>query len=170
MEVTYGHICYHWKLMIKDESFLPGPSSNCFLSSSTSVPRFRNLPFSITPLFLQPSYATMPSPTWLWNSSHICLLFPNMSLPRCRPHPHMFAPLHQLPSLPHHLTISPLLCLHTIYNSWSSWNTQEDTIVPHHLENKAKLYILISHTFIIPPPASNQLSSSIPSPIINSLF
>ena len=71
--ITCGHICHHWKLMAKEESFLPGPSSKCSLEPSTS-----NLCSHLwhpSSFILHMSSAAIPSPAWLWN-----ILFLSLSL------------------------------------------------------------------------------------------
>lgn len=122
-DITCGHIHHHWKLMVKDvfsswsnlvpchpQPQTPGSEICHYLEHSSSC----NLPMPPT---------TLPSPAWLWNTSQICLLFPNMSFSRLKSHPHMFTSLHVYTRFLSCLSTWPSyssFVLHTIYNSLSS--------------------------------------------------
>ena len=139
--ITCGHICHHWKLMAKEESFLPGPSSKCSLETSTS-----NLCSHLwypSSFILHMSPATIPSPAWLWNILFFSLSL-SSSILSCLYLCTSFLPC--LYALPSHSSSD----LHIIYNSWSPQSTKEDTMVPHYTEIKVQIHTLISHTCTIP--------------------
>ena len=64
--ITCGHICHHWKLMAKAESFLPGPSTKCSLEPSISD--LCSHLWHPSSCILHMSPATIPCPPWLWNT------------------------------------------------------------------------------------------------------